>query len=91
MLAAEPGQPNNRAGSRISGGGPFHLGLAFTQVLDVLGALPRNKPVQIVTVRSIAAECLFVKQTLDPASQAYLVGMLLDPDGPAHLLVPAAP
>ena len=51
--------------------------------------VPGNQPIQVVTVWPISAERVFIKQALDAATQADLVGVLLQADRPAHLAMPA--
>ncbi len=45
---------------------------------------------QIVAVRPVAAKVVFVKQPFDSTTQTDLVGMFLNSNWPAHLLMPAA-
>ena len=54
------------------------------------GKFPGNQPIQVVTVRPIRAKALLIKQALDPAAHANLIGMFLYPDRPAHLSMPAS-
>ena len=54
------------------------------------GKCPGNQPIQVVTVRPIRAKALLIKQALDPAAHANLIGMFLYPDRPAHLSMPAS-
>src|SRR5690348_1670868 len=44
---------------------------------------------QIVAVGAVAVKRVLIKQALDAATQADLVGIAFHPDGPAHLSVPA--
>jgi hypothetical protein len=82
----------NRNGSDPrSGGGSLFRVLCCSTILGAPGALPGNKPVEIVAEGSVAAETILVEQALDTAPEAHLVGMILDPDRPTHLLMPATP
>src|SRR5215472_3015436 len=58
----------------------FVLGLAL---------LPGNELVQIVAERPVSAKTLFVKQPLNAAAQAHLIGMLLEANRPTHFAMPA--
>ena len=49
-----------------------------------------NQLVEIVTVGSVGAECCLIKQALDAAAQANLIGVILKAHRPTHLAVPAA-
>ena len=49
-----------------------------------------DQPVEIITVRTVGAESLFIEKALDAATQANLVRVLLIAHGPAHFTVPAA-
>lgn len=49
-----------------------------------------HQAIQIVTIRPIRAESLFIKQAFDAAAEANLVGMVLEAHRPAHSAVPAA-
>ena len=51
---------------------------------------PRDQLIQVVAERPIRAELLFIKQALDTATQAHLVGMVLHAHRPAHAAMPAA-
>jgi len=53
------------------------------------GFIPGNQAIEIVAVRSVGAEGILIKETLDAAIEANLVGMVLSPDGPTHFAVPA--
>ena len=48
-----------------------------------------NELIQVISERPIGAESLLVEQALDPASQAHLIFVPLDFDGPTHLPMPA--
>ena len=50
---------------------------------------PPDQPVQVITIRAIGAKRFLVEETLDPATQADLVGVTLGADRPTHLAVPA--
>lgn len=58
--------------------------------LFVSRLVPGNQAIQIVAVGSVGAERLLIKQTLDAASQANLIGMILKAYRPTHPAVPAA-
>jgi hypothetical protein len=47
--------------------------------------------VEVVAVRAIGPEELFVEETLDAAAGANLIRISLGSDRPAHLSVPATP
>jgi len=55
------------------------------------GVVPGNQAIEIVTVRPISTEIVLIKQTLDAAIEANLVGMVLGPHWPTHLSVPTTP
>src|SRR5437868_4203503 len=55
----------------------------------MLGAVPGNQPIEVISVRPIGAESLLVEKTLDSATGANLVGIPLSTDRPAHFAVPA--
>jgi len=52
---------------------------------------PRNQPVQVIPVRPIRAEVLFIEQSLGAAPQADLVRIALASHRPAHPAMPAPP
>ena len=52
---------------------------------------PRNQPVQVIPVRPIRAEALFIEQSLGATSQADLVRIALASHRPAHPAMPAPP
>ena len=52
--------------------------------------VPGNQAIEVVAVGSVSAKGLLIKQTLDAASQANLIGMILETNRPTHLAVPAA-
>jgi len=56
----------------------------------LLRTIPGDKQLQFVAVGSVGLEVLLVKEPLDPASQADLVGVPLRANWPAHLAVPAS-
>ena len=70
-------------------GGALDFFFGFAQVLDMTGPVPGYKPIDVIAIRAVTAKTLLVEQAFDSASEANLVGVLLDPDGPAHFLVPA--
>lgn len=55
-----------------------------------LAGLPRNQAVEVVAEGAVGAEGFLVKETLDAATEADLIGMLLIADWPAHFAMPAA-
>jgi len=61
------------------------FGLSFT----TSSAVASHQAIKIVAVRSVSAEGLFIEQTLDAATQANLIGMILKAHRPTHLAVPA--
>ena len=52
-------------------------------------AIPGNQTTEVVTVGSVCAEGLLIKQTLDAAAQANLIRVILEPNRPTHFAVPA--
>ena len=52
-------------------------------------AVADNQAVEIVAVRSVGAESLLIKQALDAATQANLIGIILEANRPTHLPMPA--
>ena len=56
----------------------------------LLRTIPGDKQLQFVAVGSVGLEVLLVKEPLDPAPQADLVGVPLRANWPAHLAVPAS-
>ena len=60
-------------------------GLFLTAIL-----VPSNQLVEVITVRTVGAETVFVEETLDAAARTDLVGMALGPHRPTHPRVPAA-
>ena len=73
----------------LGGSALFSWGFHRTS-LHPLGAVPRQQSLQVVTVRSVAAEGFLIEQALDAAPGANLIGTSLGADRPAHLPVPAA-
>jgi len=49
----------------------------------------RNQAIEVVAVGSVGAEGLFIKQALDAAAQANLIGVITEANRPTHLAVPA--
>jgi hypothetical protein len=62
----------------------------FPQGFIVLHSLPGNEAIKVVAVRPEGPKVLLVKEPLDPAAQANLVGVFLDANRPTHLAMPAA-
>lgn len=52
--------------------------------------LASHQTIQIVTIRPIRAEPLFIKQAFDAAAQANLIGAVMETHRPAHPAMPAA-
>ncbi len=50
---------------------------------------PGNQAIKIIAVGPVGLEGFLVKQAFDAASHAYLVGVALGANGPAHFAVPA--
>lgn len=50
---------------------------------------PGDQPIEVITIGPVSAEGVLVKQTLDTAAEADLVGITLGAHRPAHLAVPA--
>ena len=55
----------------------------------MFSSLPGDEPVQLVTVRTVGAKCLFIEKPLDAAAEANLIRMLLVAHRPAHSAMPA--
>jgi len=71
--------------------------IALTTPLDRFAPLPHtdrlfscDQLLHVITVGSVAAEFLLVKQALDPASQAHLIRVFSLSHRPTHSAVPAA-
>jgi hypothetical protein len=58
--------------------------------LSAASPVLRDQSIEIVTIRSVRAECLFIKQALDATTQADLIRVILRANRPTHLAVPAA-
>ena len=65
----------------------FFCGGRFKPALSTL--FPGDQAIEIVTVGSVGAESILIEEALDTTIEADLVGMVLGPDGPTHLAVPA--
>ena len=65
------------------------LGRYGSGSLGTLGTIPGKQAVQIVAIGSVSTEIPFIKQPLDPTTQADLVGVILEANRPAHFAVPA--
>ena len=63
--------------------------LGFGKNLFAASPVLRDEFIEIVTIGSVGAEGLFVKQTLDATAEANLIGMILEAHRPTHLAVPA--
>ena len=64
-------------------------GGSFRLAFHALSLVIRKESFKIVAIRAIASKGVFVKQALDAATGAHLVGTSLGADGPAHFAVPA--
>jgi hypothetical protein len=65
-------------------------GTMFLWIIIVLVvAVPGNQTIDVVSVRSIGPECLFIEKAFDAATGTDLVGVSLAADWPAHLVMPA--
>jgi hypothetical protein len=63
-----------------------HVSMSFFPLF----LFPGNQPLDFVAIRSVTAENLLVKQTLDAAIGANLVGVALGTNRPTHLVMPTA-
>ena len=63
--------------------------LGFGKSLFAASPVLRDEFTEIVAIGSVGAEGFLVKQTLDAAAQANLIGMILETNRPTHLAVPA--
>jgi len=52
------------------------------------GLIPSDQTVQIVAVRPVGTEGFFIKEPLNAAPKAHLIGVVLSSNWPAHLTVP---
>jgi len=52
-------------------------------------AVPRQQTSQVIAIGTVGAESLLVEKTLDPTTEANLVGVFLGSDWPTHPVVPA--
>jgi len=73
------------------GSGAAFFGPGCRLELASSNLIPGDQAVQIVTVRAVGAECVFIEQPLDSATQADLIGVVLSTHWPAHIAVPATP
>ena len=62
----------------------------FRLTFSASNPVARHQAIQIVAIRAVGAESLFIKQAFDAAAQANLVGAVLEAYRPAHSAVPAA-
>jgi len=62
----------------------------FGMHLTVSNSVASHQAIEVVTVGSVSAEGLLIKQAFDAAAQANLIGVILEADRPTHLAVPAA-
>lgn len=63
-------------------------GLGFVNLAST-SVGPRDQAIEVVTIGAVSAESFLVKQTLDTAAEADLVGVTLGAHRPAQLAVPA--
>jgi hypothetical protein len=63
----------------------------FRLVFHAFNLVIRKESFKIVTIWAIASKSIFIKQSLDAATCAHLVGTSLGAYGPAHFAVPAPP
>lgn len=68
----------------------MNFGVGILLEFNAAGAFPGDQAVEVVAIRSVAAEILLVEQAFDAAAQTNLIGVSLGANGPAHILVPAA-
>lgn len=66
-------------------------GCRLCLIFHTLGTIILKQALNIVAVRSIAAESVLVKEPLDATAGADLVGASLRAYWPAHFAMPAAP
>src|SRR5208282_1879208 len=79
-----------KACRRQSGSRTLLYWLSFRFRAVLMRQVPGNQAIQFVTVGSVGAKSVFIEQTLDAATQADLVGVLLQAYWPAHSAMPAA-
>jgi hypothetical protein len=65
------------------------LGFGMNLILILTSSVPGNQPIEIVTIGSVRAEGLLIKQALDAAAQANLIRVILEANRPTHLAMPA--
>ncbi len=65
----------------------FALG-TFLQ-FHAAGPFPGNQPVEIVAVRAVTPESLLIEEALYATAETDLISVLLCPNGPTHVLMPA--
>lgn len=71
--------------------GSCALGMGrFLALLQASSLVTCNQTLQVVAIRAIAAEGIFIEEALDAAAKANLVGISLGSDRPAHPAMPAA-
>ena len=64
-------------------------GLGFGMNLVPSSLVAGNQAIEVVAVGTVGAESCFIKQALDAAAQANLIGVILEANWPTHLAVPA--
>ena len=67
----------------------MHGRLGLSGNLAAASLVAGNQTIEIVAVGSVGAESLFIKQPLDAATQANLIGVIAEANRPTHLAVPA--
>lgn len=72
-----------------SGSGAVFGRLGFGKNFAGSSPVARDQAAEVVTVRSVGAESFLIKQALDAAAQANLIGAILRADRPTHIAVPA--
>lgn len=65
-------------------------GRCFCLMFHSLSAINGKQALKVVTVGTETSESVLIKQALDAAAGAHLVGTTLGTNGPAHAAVPAA-
>jgi hypothetical protein len=59
-------------------------------IFQSFSLIPSKQLLKVVTVGTVSSESIFVKQPLNAAAGADLVGHTLGTNGPTHFAVPAA-
>jgi len=58
-------------------------------IIILVVAIPGDQTIDVISVRSISPESLFIEKAFDTATGTDLVGIPLAADWPAHLVMPA--